>query len=152
MTSHYTNIKCGMRPEIVDRWSIRILCGRPHKSKRPVWPRPLADLHTPSCLWSFMPNRERTYPEQYMLCHRHGKMCAIFRVINKVMAKLTWKLRSMSKVIVHNTCYYASDHWCKIWKEYIQNCACCRADTTRRNKTFREQQHPWLAKIRKSEY
>ena len=36
-----------------------------------------------------------------------------------------------SKVTMLDTPFHASDHLCSVWKESVQNCTCCRADTTR---------------------
>ena len=47
------------------------------------------------------------------------------------MAEWPWRYMSRSKMIMHNTPTHASDHLCPIWKESIQNCTCCRLDTTR---------------------
>ena len=40
-----------------------------------------------------------------------------------------WRYRSRSKVITCDTPSHASDHLYQIWKEYIRNCRCYRADT-----------------------
>ena len=59
------------------------------------------------------------------------------------MVQWHWRYRPKSKGTVNNTTSYAS-HLCQIWKESIQNCTWCKADTTRCDTLYQFYCKSWL--------